>query len=115
MKLIVNIKPTTTKASTLSELKDKINCFGFIMNKYFNGYPSSFNDDNYVYAFVFEKHRRKAKHTKKKRNGALTTISEPIKNNHWIGYKYKFPIELLKTLNVRLVQKNRHFVLEKIK
>ena len=104
MKLKIEIKPIVYS----HRHKKTPSCF-WTMGKYGSGYYDS-QTQCYI-GLVAHKVRRKVVQRKDKDNN---TRSKVICASHWIMQEYHFPDAVLKLTNLKLVQKNRHFVLEKI-
>lgn len=110
MKLTMNIKPTKKEAYTKQGAKPRIR--GVFGSKYCSYGSNIMEDDKYVYVYNLEKHRKKSE-----RYGANNNKLKKarIVSKKWVCYYYQIPIELLKIMNVRVVQGNRTFKLENIK
>jgi hypothetical protein len=94
------------------------------------GYTGCLRPSNghWIRVYSLEKHRKKVrvldkpiKWTKKKLkdNGFLPTeekytYREIIHPTHWVGVYYDIPVEMLRLMGMKAVQKKHHFVLEKV-
>lgn len=99
MKFVLGIKPTIiTGWGTTFHAKTRIResirgCFCY-SSKFGYAYVDSFGDNiKYVYGYNIQVFKR-GKHRKDK---------------HYVIYKYAFPIEMFKLLNVEITQGNRTF------
>jgi hypothetical protein len=99
MRLFIDMKPVKKVASTKQGIRYGIRYANLCLSDVSKW---SLSDGANVYGVNYEKHRKKVV------DGKLVAA-------HWVGYVYKFPHELLHSLNLRVVQNKRNFKLEKVK
>lgn len=99
MKFVLGIKPTIitgwgTTFHAKTRIRESIHgCFCY-SSKFGYAYVDSFGDNiKYVYGYNIQVFKRGKHH----------------KDKHYVIYKYAFPIEMFKLLNVEITQGNRTF------
>ena len=98
MKFTIGIKPTIIRGSgTLREARERIDGVLCCSSTYGHGYIDlrwhSFIEPKYVYGYNIEVFKR----------------GKYRKDKHYVIYKYTFPIEIFRLLNVRIKQGSRTF------
>jgi hypothetical protein len=99
MRFVIDVKPVKkvekTKHGVMYGMRYAIPCFSDFSK-------GALSDGTNVYGVNYEKHRKKV-------------VDGKLAASHWVGYVYKFPKGLLRSLNLRVVQNKRNFKLEKVK
>ena len=94
MKLFKNFKPRKIEAPTKNALMSKITAgASYCSSTHGTGYRSSSYNSNIFIMFNCHKVRRK----------------RGVRASHWVAYVYEFDEDLLKALNIRVVQNPRNF------
>jgi len=94
MKFILGIKPNVLRGyGTLKDARSRIQGVLCISSYFGVGYENSIRNATAVYGYNIEVFKR-GKHRK---------------NKHYIIYRYTFPLEMFKLLNVEIKQGNRTF------
>lgn len=106
------IKPTFYIGATREDILDKIKQgYNPIVSVYaslaLKPCPYLVNKDH-IRVYNIEKRRKKVNRFSKNGKSHSTVIN----GNHWIGYVYDFPVELLKVSRKKLVQRQRFFEIE---
>ena len=97
MKLFKNIKPRKIEAPTKNALMSKITAgANFTVNNHGSVYRS-YNSKTFV-MFNCHKVRRK----------------RGIRASHWVAYVYRFDEDLIKALDIRVVQNPRNFEIKSL-
>lgn len=109
MKLTLNIKPSHLERATVESARQDIRGnfrghYGIIFTRH--GLAVIEVDDDYI-VFNIEKRKLKRKRNKK---GAYVVTQKPKA----IVRYYRIPVAFLEAANLRVVQKSRHFVFEKL-
>lgn len=102
MKFILGIKPTVltgygTTKQAFERFRNSINGYFCCSSEFGNAYGDSGRDRKYVYGYNIEVFKR-GKH-----RGP---------NKHYVVYRYRFPIEMFKLLNVEINQGPRTFTIK---
>lgn len=97
MKFTIGIKPTIIRGSgTLRQARERIDGVFSCSSTYGNGYIDlrwHSTEPKYVYGYNIEVFKR----------------GKYRKDKHYVIYKYTFPIEIFRLLNVRIKQGSRTF------
>ena len=99
MKFVLGIKPTVitgrgTTKDAKARFRDSIRGCFCCSSQFGSAYTDSIaRDGKHVYGFNIEVFKR----------------GKYRKDKHYVIYKYTFPIEMFKLLNVEIIQKNRTF------
>ena len=94
MKFVLGIKPNVfTGWGTLQDARNRIVGYLCVCSSFGVGYQNSFNKATAVYGYNIEVFKR-GKHRK---------------NKHYVIYRYTFPMEMFKLLNVEIRQGKRTF------
>jgi len=99
MRFVLGIKPTVitgrgTTKDAKARFRDSIRGCFCCSSQFGSAYTDSIaRDDKHVYGFNIEVFKR----------------GKYRKDKHYVIYKYTFPIEMFKLLNVEIIQKNRTF------
>jgi hypothetical protein len=113
MKIVTHIKPVAFFGKTKKDTVQLIThgC-SFTIFKHGSCYASGFSTPKTVKVFNLEKRRKKVtRHPPANGRPNSTVISQ----NHWVGYAYEIPVELLKLSGLKAIQTERTFFLVKVK
>tara|TARA_B100000700_G_scaffold331341_1_gene463293 strand:+ start:6166 stop:6513 length:348 start_codon:yes stop_codon:yes gene_type:complete len=115
MKLTTTVKPFKTTGSSKDIIRSKIGAHGLSISKHYSGATNIRNPET-VIMINYEKHRPVKSQSNKTYDGKKGKVRKTKieKNGHWVAYYYYFPIALLKSLNIRVVQKSRNFFVEQL-
>lgn len=115
MQITTTVKPRKVTGYSKDDIRSKIGALGFSISKHYTGATNLRNSDT-VIMINFEKHRPVKSQSNKTYDGKNGKVRKTKieKRGHWVAYYYYFPISLLKALNIRVVQKKRNFVIEKL-
>lgn len=110
MKLSIEFKPKRVVANTKAEILSKIsnNTYSYMYTGNGNYLCNSFaeTDPKTIRVYSVEKRRKKVKRIIKDNR---TVFSQVISPDHWIGYYYDIPYQVIKCLNLRIQQSARTF------
>lgn len=120
------MKPTKISAPTKEGVFQKSGLFQMVrtFGSYGNYYaPVLRQHEQFAYVFTLEKHRSKFKQYKRKIKNPNTnspfdmityTLSKKVRDKQWIMHMYKIDLRLLEVARLKVSQKKRTFVLEKM-
>lgn len=104
MKLTVNLKAMKNEGRNKAESKPRIvRSKGCLFTRYGSNIAA---DGDYVYAFNFEKHRKKSQRFGAAGQRLKKARITPAK---WVCHYYRIPIALLDAMNLKVMQGSRTF------
>lgn len=106
MILKIKISPMKYKGYNKDNVLSKLNSTAYTFSNYGN-YRKE--DENYVYVYNLEKHRRKTKQTKVKKGDKLVTKSTVVNEGYWLMFVYKIPKYWLIENRKKVDQCSRNF------
>ncbi len=114
MKFSFTLKPRIITGQTKHGLVSKImanHVWTFSRNGSFLGPVVKSGQRSTLRVYNLEKHRKVVKRTivngKKK--------SEIVSPNHWVGFVYDIPLELIQLMEIKVIQDSRTFRIQKLK
>lgn len=103
MKLTVNLKAMRKEGRYKADSKPRVARSGCLFTRYGSNIEA---DGDYVYAFNFEKHRKKSQRFGAAGQRLKKARITPAK---WVCHYYRIPIALLNTMNLKVMQGSRTF------
>lgn len=104
MKLTINVKPSIVTATRKEEITRKAGGISFTCGTCGNYITSSNQKDAIV--INYHKVNRKIKRTINRKGEVKSSV---VRESHWIGYIYRFKLELLMATKLQVKQKTRNF------
>lgn len=109
MRISVNIKPKKITGNTKKELMQTINKFHMYTVTGSGNYLASYYHKDMIRVFNVEKRRKKVELRTK--NGKL--YHQIVSPNHWVGFIYDIPFNVVETMNLKIQQYHRHFRIDR--
>lgn len=110
MNLIMKIKPSKKVSYTQKGALPSIR--GVYGSSYTSTGAGVLCDENYIYAYNLEKHRKKS--VRFGQNGKKLKKAK-IAPKKWVCHYYRIPINVLKEMGLKVVQRRRNFTIESVK